>query len=259
MNIKSDNNISLNLLEIIDKLNFENKASREFFKRIYTTPLDVYKERLHLLNFEKHKTVLDAGCGFGQWTMALSELNANVYAIEADFSRMMITKTVSEVRKRKNIIFNLASTEKLPFLDDSFDAIFSYSVLYSTDFKKTIKEFYRVLKPKGSVYIVTNEFGWYLKRIITNYNSTPDYNSRKEAIKTIFSSIKFALTNKHQSGTDVITTIGKINSTLKLTGFKNIICKPEGNIQLNSNVKKRPFYSPKYLGFPTIFEVMAEK
>lgn len=259
MNIESNNQIPSKLFDIINKLNFENEASREFFKRIYTTPLDVYKERLLLLNFEKYKTVLDAGCGFGQWTMALSELNDNVCAIDADFSRMMITKKVSEERKRKNIIFNLGSSEKLPFIDNSFDAIFSYSVLYSTDFKKTIKEFYRILKPKGIIYIVTNEFGWYLKRIITNYNSTPDYNSRKEALKTIFSSIKFSLTNKHQIGTDIITTMRNVNSTLKSTGFKNIICKPEGHIQINNNIKKRPFYSPKYLGFPTIFEVLAEK
>ena len=46
-----------------------------FLSRVYQTGLTKYQERLRAISFYGLRHVLDAGCGFGQWTLSLSGLN----------------------------------------------------------------------------------------------------------------------------------------------------------------------------------------
>ncbi|WP_304598334.1 class I SAM-dependent methyltransferase [Petrotoga sp. 9PW.55.5.1] len=53
----------------------------------------------------------------------------------------------------------LSDMRSLPFNGESFDALFSFHVIYHTDFKEIIKvisEIYRVLKPNGEVFLTFN-------------------------------------------------------------------------------------------------------
>ena len=50
----------------------------------------------------------------------------------------------------KHISFQVANASKLPFKDNSFDAVFGFWVLHHVkDWKRAIDEIYRVLKPEG--------------------------------------------------------------------------------------------------------------
>jgi len=58
-----------------------------------------------------------------------------------------------------NIDIKLSDMRSLPFNDESFDAVFSFHVIYHTDSKgiiKVISEIYRVLKPNGEVFLNFN-------------------------------------------------------------------------------------------------------
>ena len=66
--------------QIIDKLTSELKDNdADFFKRVWNTNIEIYSNRLKAIGFENQEKVLDAGFGMGQWIIALSELNTNVY------------------------------------------------------------------------------------------------------------------------------------------------------------------------------------
>src|SRR5690349_18939652 len=55
---------------------------RAFFDRVFATPAEIYERRLVGVGMSGHDHVVDAGCGFGQWTMVLAALNRKVTAID---------------------------------------------------------------------------------------------------------------------------------------------------------------------------------
>ncbi len=244
---------------LMNTFTFGSEIDKQFFKRVYSTPKNIYKNRLSLIGFENKEKVLDAGCGFGQWTRILSELNDEIYAMDADNNRVKITKEISKLDERNNIFFQVGSIENLPFNNNTFDTIFSYSVLYWTDFKKSIKEFYRVLKPHGVVYFVANEPGWYLYNLLTGHSSSSDYNARIYALKTFYHTIKYFLTGKKSKKSSLILSRNMVSKFMKSIGFSQIISAEEGYIQINKDEKPHSFYQKKFLGLPNVFEIWAEK
>ena len=59
-----------------------------FIRRIYDEGIDKYIERLQAIGFTEHSHVLDAGCGYGQWSLAMAEMNKEVSA--CDISQLRI-------------------------------------------------------------------------------------------------------------------------------------------------------------------------
>ena len=57
---------------------FLNDNDFSFFKRVWSQDLNIYKDRLSAIDFNQKNNVLDAGCGFGQWSLQLSILNNNI-------------------------------------------------------------------------------------------------------------------------------------------------------------------------------------
>jgi len=244
---------------LIKNLTLESEIDRQFFKRVYSTPLHIYEERLSLLQFENKEMVLDAGCGFGQWSLGLSQLNKKIHAIDINQNLVMTTKKILELENQKNISLYAGSIENLPFEDNTFDAILCYSVIYRTNFKESIKEFHRVLKPEGIVYIVANGFGWYLYNLLTGHSSASDFDARKHSLQTIFASIKYYLTGKRKKNSSLILSPKLISKYMKSTGFKKIVFGAEGHIQLKNSIKPHPFYRKNFFQFTNVFEVWATK
>lgn len=93
--------------------------------------------------------ILDAGCGTGQTSSYLAKtFFCQVYAI--DQHPDMIKKAIKRFQQdhlRVNVY--QGSVEKLPFLNDYFDFIVAESSTAFTDIPKSLKEYYRVLKPNG--------------------------------------------------------------------------------------------------------------
>ena len=244
---------------LIKNLPLKKEIARQFFKRVYSTPIHVYKERLSLIQFENKEMVLDAGCGFGQWSLGLSHLNKKIHSIDINQNLVMTTKKILELENKKNVSLYVGSIENLPFEDNSFDAIMCYSVIYQTNFKESIKEFYRILKPDGIIYIVANGFGWYLYNLLTGHSSASDFDARKHSLQTIFGSIEYYLTGKRKKNSSLILSPKLISKYMKSTGFKKIVYGAEGHIQLKNSIKPRPFYRKNFLQFTNVFEVWAMK
>ncbi|NCO52150.1 MAG: ubiquinone/menaquinone biosynthesis methyltransferase [Deltaproteobacteria bacterium] len=97
---------------------------------------------------------LDACGGTGEMAVCLSHLAADSTSIiVADFSLPMISKAI-EKPEGKRIAFTLADVSRLPFRDNSFDAItISFATrnlnIRQDNLLKCLREFHRVLKPSG--------------------------------------------------------------------------------------------------------------
>lgn len=95
--------------------------------------------------------LLDIGCGTGLFVERYIEAGGS--AIGLDISRKMIDKARHRCTTCE---YTLGSGEKIPFCDNSFDAVSSLLVFsYIKDPETMLNEAYRVLKPGGKIAICT--------------------------------------------------------------------------------------------------------
>jgi len=103
--------------------------------------------------------LLDVGTGPGIVAFLLAELGHRVTAM--DFSEAMLANAIRNNKALGlDVDFRKGDAENLPFEDKTFDAVVSRYVLWTvSDPKKAIREWKRVLKPRGKVIIIDGN--WY--------------------------------------------------------------------------------------------------
>jgi SAM-dependent methyltransferase len=102
----------------------------------------------------QNKNILDAGCGNGRWSYALSSIGANVTAIDQSAHGIKSVETLcKEFSNFKALQLNLL--EPLPFKDGTFDMVWSFGVLHHTG--NTFQAFQHVaplVKSGGTIFLM---------------------------------------------------------------------------------------------------------
>lgn len=129
------------------KEKFHNETLKSLTDRLKRNNIDI--------TWFKGKTCLDAGCGGGRYTVALSGLGTKK-VIGIDISE----EALSDARKRikalniKNTYFRKGNVLKIPFSEKSFDFVLSNGVLHHTvNPEKGISEISRVLRKNGKIFL----------------------------------------------------------------------------------------------------------
>src|SRR5207249_836806 len=97
---------------------------------------------------------------------ALARCNQQVSGIDLNPERIDVAGRLSAACGQENVSFNVGSIEKLPYDDASFDGVLCTGSWMFTRPETTLREFIRVLKPEGRLYIQANGAGWSLRSII---------------------------------------------------------------------------------------------
>jgi ubiquinone/menaquinone biosynthesis C-methylase UbiE len=134
--------------------------------------ISLYKEKIldiiKKLHLENNSYVLDAGCGTGYLIKTIEEKQPSVQIEAIDYSRSMLDRAAKRCEGLKNINFRQVDLNKrLPYSSNTFDAITCDNVLYAVPRPNfTLKEFLRLLKPKGRLVVVTPKLKIDVKAIV---------------------------------------------------------------------------------------------
>lgn len=212
-----------------------------------------YRNRLQELGFSGHSKVLDVGCGMGQWSVAMSDLNSHVSGIDINIGRLLVARDISASMSTANIDFSYSSAENTPFEENSFDAIFCYGVFMFTDMPKTLAEFNRLLKPNGKLYLNVNSVGWYLHLLFDNGLKEKSFSM----IKTVLLMVARTWLGKQKN---VIVSPKRLNKLLIANGFKLSTFGPEGTIRADGRkTLNKSKYPTTFYGCSAVSEVLAHK
>lgn len=142
--------------------------------------------------FVTKKRVLDAACGTGYGTQLLAQYA--VSAVGVDISEEAIEYACEQYQSDK-IDFYVASVEKLPFPDASFDVVVSFETLEHIDEKMQIRflgEIKRVLSPQGILVMSTPNHSIYCKRGVNSFHVKElEFDEFEELLRTRFDAVKF--------------------------------------------------------------------
>jgi len=116
------------------------------------------KEMIKIAKIKGNEKILDVGCGTGYTACYLAK-KYGCKVIGIDASKKMIDVANKKAKKMQvDVNFKVANAHKLPFKDNTFDILIGESITAYLDKDKAIKEYFRVIKPKG--IIVNMEFTW---------------------------------------------------------------------------------------------------
>ncbi|TMJ11476.1 MAG: class I SAM-dependent methyltransferase [Alphaproteobacteria bacterium] len=238
----------MSVLALGDRLSGDD---RDFFRRVWSTDPEVYRARIRAAGFAGLGDVLDAGCGFGQWTMPLAEANRSVEAIDADEARVDVARRA--LSGLSNVRVSRGSVGRLPYPDESFDGIFCYSVLYYTDHRRALAEFARVLRPDGRLYVCGNGLGWYLHNLIDGHNGSAFFDPRAMAAQAL------ADTLAGRTGRQIVIPSEVLVRDCAAARFEVEAVGPEGTLAVAGEVPGTPFFKGTYHGQEGVYELIARK
>jgi len=246
----------------LDKKHIEQIAQdlpqrdKGFLQRVFGDGLGKYVERLEAVKILGANRVLDAGCGFGQWAMAMGPHSQEVFGIDISKDRIHTAVSLSKRLNLRNVFFDTGHIDNLDFPDCYFDAVFSYSAIYYTDVKRTMNELIRVLKPGGRIYICSNAIGWYIYNIIKRPNPSPDFSPLAYGVRSLVDSFRYHFFKVPPSPGGSIATSGKyLELLMRANGIEEINWGPEGSLRLSfDKLTTKSFFRGHYLMFDCCLE-----
>jgi len=237
-----------------------NVESDAFLHRVYADGLGKYADRLSQHGLSGCSRVLDAGCGYGQWSLALAADCDRVDAVDVDANRLAFVEAMAVGLRLNAVKVTKCPVWDLPFDDRSFDGVFCYGVLFLTPWRETVAEFARVLDDGGLLYVNANGLGWYHHLWRTGYNQTEGYDPRETAATVLQNTLAHDRGEFEPSGGQLLIEPDDLRSELVACGFEIIAEGPEGTTSLPSReTRGAPFFEGSYEGALGVYEILARR
>lgn len=139
----------------LSKITFDEQAS--YYDVDNTAPVSKFPKICYPIVIEELKSakfdsLLDLGCGTGALTKIIATEFPERKLAGLDLSDKMIAQ--AKAKNIPNCEFIVGDGEKLPYTDNSFDALICVlSIHHHPNSDQTLAEMYRVLKPNGTLII----------------------------------------------------------------------------------------------------------
>jgi len=114
---------------------------------------------IHNRFFKKTGKILDIGCSRGRFALGFQKLGYKGYGL--DYDAAAITDAIEKGLKAKVVDME---KNKIPYKDNYFDYVFMRNfVEHIFNYEHLFLEVKRVLKPKGKLFIITDDYSTRLK------------------------------------------------------------------------------------------------
>jgi len=123
--------------------------------------ISITQQTLALMGLKPGQRVLDLGCGAGWASRLLARMVAGGeregQVIGLDVSDEMIRRARAKSTEHENLMFIVGSAQQIPWEENFFDKVLSVeSFYYYGDQERTLSELFRVMAPKGGLFILIN-------------------------------------------------------------------------------------------------------
>src|SRR5246127_3567555 len=141
---------------------FNRWAAEGEGKKMERHHLDITEKTIRLMNLRPGERVLDLGCGSGWATRLLARLVGDGpegfgQVIGLDVSDEMVRQAREESKECENTLYVWGSAQQIPWEENFFDKVLSVeSFYYYPDQGRALAELFRVLAPRGRMFILIN-------------------------------------------------------------------------------------------------------
>ena len=141
---------------------FNRWAERGEGEQMERHHLDITEKTIRHMELRPGERVLDLGCGAGWATRLLARLvgegpEGHGQVIGIDISDEMIRRARGASKDFDNVMFVVGSAEKIPWEENFFDKVLSVeSFYYYPDQDRALNELFRVMAPRGRLFILIN-------------------------------------------------------------------------------------------------------
>jgi ubiquinone/menaquinone biosynthesis C-methylase UbiE len=120
--------------------------------------ISIVEQTLQQMDLKPGDRVLDLGCGVGWASRIMARMVApEGQVVGVDISDEMIARARAASREIDNVMFVWGSAQQVPWQENFFDKVLSVeSFYYYTDQERALAELFRVMAPKGKLYILIN-------------------------------------------------------------------------------------------------------
>lgn len=217
-----------------------------------------YEQRLADLGIRVDGRVLDAGCGYGHWSVALARSARQVVALDLNDKFLPVAREVLAHFGKGRAGAVKGRVEEAPMPDSSMDAVVCSEVFLYTDTRSALAELARLLRPGGRLYLLTAGPGYHLEYIV--------HAARRLALPQLaYWTAELGATMRHMLlgarartrpivGFHFPSALGRF---VGQAGFRVIGVGPAGTVSNRSGLA--PLRRARYLGLPCWFEILAER
>ena len=228
----------------------------EYYKYILQFTSDQFRQRVDMVGFRDADHVLDAGCGYGQWSVALAEANRRVSACDRDPGMLKIAGAMARrggVADRTDLRSHDLNAP-LPYADASFDAVWCWGVIMFVDRDLALREFNRVLRPGGRLLLgAVNSTGRWAYKLVSAANPL-----RYDRI-VVSMSLRALREGRRFDAFPSLLTTRMAPGFLKHYGFEVLAAGIDGCIDTSGKGRRLSMFPPRYLGIENNIEVLARK
>jgi SAM-dependent methyltransferase len=165
-----------------------NSIKRDYVDVVYNKadrPLTSYPHKLARYLFDRYgmkkdDTLLDIGCGRGEFLSGFVDCGIKGYGVD----RSIVAKTYYPNLELSKVDLE---NEQLPYADDTFDFVYSKSMIEHFYYpEKIVEEIYRVLKPGGTAITLCPDWEFNYRIYFEDYtHRTPFMQSSLRDIQII--------------------------------------------------------------------------